>query len=59
MGKINLKKRLAQAKEEKLTEKTLQQACRAFKNGKFKSIRQTAEAFGVHYSTLNRRLKGI
>ena len=58
MGKITVARRQEKSKAEDQVEKHIQQACREYKDGKFSSIRKAAEAFGIHYSTLSRRLKG-
>ena len=59
MGIINLQKRQAKILEERKKENNIKNAINAFERGEVSSIRKAAEAYGVHYSTLNRRLKGI
>ena len=56
MGKLKKRKQLVL--EEGQREEALQQAIKAMKEGRFSSQRRAAEAYGVHYSTLRRRLKG-
>lgn len=56
MGK--LKQRVKKAIEEGQKEDALKQAAKALKEGRFTSLRRAAEAYGVHYSTLHRRMKG-
>jgi len=57
MGKLK-QRRVQVAKEEAEYEKALQSACNRVQRGLFPSVRNAAEAFGVHYSTLRRHLKG-
>jgi len=59
MGKINLVKRQEKELEKRKRETNITNAMKAFQTGKFQSIRGTAEACGLHYSTLSHRLKGI
>jgi len=54
MGKI--KKRLLLSENEK--EVRIQKAMKAYTAGKFRSLRKTAEAYGLAYTTLNRRVHG-
>jgi len=55
MGK--LKQRQSQvAKEEANREKAIKNVCDGVQQGWFASIRKAAEAYGVHYSTVHRRL---
>ena len=53
-----LKKRAQKALEEGLREEVLEQVVKAMNDGRFTPMRRAAEAYGVHYSTLRRRLKG-
>jgi len=57
MGKLK-QRRLQVAKEEADREKAIKKACDGVQQGRFASIRKAAEAYGVHYSTVRRRLKG-
>ena len=57
MGKIK-QRRVQVAKEEAEREKAIKSACEGVQQGRFPSIRKAAEAYGVHYSTVRRRLKG-
>ena len=57
MGKLK-PRRLQVAKEEADREKALKKACEGVQQGRFTSIRKAADAYGVHYSTVQRRLKG-
>jgi len=59
MGKINLVKRQKKELEERKRETNITNGMKAFQTGKFQSIRSTAEAYGLHYSTLSRRFKSI
>jgi len=59
MGKINLVKRQKKELEERKRETNITNAIKAFQTGKFQPIRGTADAYGLRYSTLSRRLKGI
>jgi len=57
MGKLKTR-RLQLAKEEADREKAIKSACDGVQQGWFKTIRKAAEAYGFHYSTVRRRLKG-
>lgn len=56
MGKV--KQRADKALVEVQQEEALKQAAKGLNEGRFKSLRRAAEAYGVHYSTLHRRMKG-
>jgi len=57
MGKLK-QRGLQVAKEEADREKAIKNACDGVQQGRFASIRKAAEAYGVHYSTVRRRLRG-
>jgi len=58
MGKLK-PHQLQVAKAEADREKTIKNTCDGVQQGRFTSVRKAAEAYGVHYATVRRRLKGV
>ena len=56
MGKIK-QRQVQVAKEQAECEKAIKSTCEGVQQGRFPSIRKAAEAYGVHYSTVERLLK--